>query len=283
MPKLITVKNIAPTGELRLTPATPDQPYFARVEIGFVDLGVVAKQPKRRSTTCSISTRLKRWATDPTGPAHLLIPAEKKDALRADSPICPRSGACYGRVTKSSAAIPSTASPIVTASPSRHCELRIIYERSHQPGQNLLIPSPRARSPGLIPPYPRPKTKPATTRPSSPRPARAKCADPPRPHRRHPGEHARIRRLRPPTRVMEFVALGPGIATGAAHSGVDVLAKKTQREDGRARGVSTSMYVTKAQRNAENDICGVWNQTLHHHHIPHRTESGIRLSLLLTC
>lgn len=63
----------------------PDEPYFARVETGSqVDLGVVAKLLDLPVDDLhDINPGYTRWATDPNGPHHLLVPAGKKDALIA--------------------------------------------------------------------------------------------------------------------------------------------------------------------------------------------------------
>lgn len=63
----------------------PDEPYFARVETGSqIDLGVVAKLVDVPIDDLhNINPGYTRWATDPNGPHHLLVPADKKDALIA--------------------------------------------------------------------------------------------------------------------------------------------------------------------------------------------------------
>jgi len=63
----------------------PDEPYFARVETGSqIDLGVVAKLVDVPVDDLhDINPGYTRWATDPNGPHHLLVPADKKDALIA--------------------------------------------------------------------------------------------------------------------------------------------------------------------------------------------------------
>ncbi|MDO8596585.1 MAG: transglycosylase SLT domain-containing protein [Sulfuricaulis sp.] len=63
----------------------PDEPYFARVETGSqIDLGVVAKLVDMPIDDLhNINPGYTRWATDPNGPHHLLVPADKKDALIA--------------------------------------------------------------------------------------------------------------------------------------------------------------------------------------------------------
>src|SRR3989344_9053879 len=61
----------------------PNEPYFARVETGSqVDLGVVAKlMDLSVDDLQDINPGYRRWATDPNGPHHLLVPADKKEAL----------------------------------------------------------------------------------------------------------------------------------------------------------------------------------------------------------
>ena len=63
----------------------PDEPYFTRVETGSqIDLGVVAKLVDVSIDDLhDINPGYTRWATDPNGPHHLLVPADKKDALIA--------------------------------------------------------------------------------------------------------------------------------------------------------------------------------------------------------
>lgn len=63
----------------------PNEPYFARVETGSqVDLGIVAKLVDLSVDDLQdINPGYRRWATDPNGPHHLLVPADKKDALIA--------------------------------------------------------------------------------------------------------------------------------------------------------------------------------------------------------
>jgi membrane-bound lytic murein transglycosylase D len=63
----------------------PNEPYFTRVETASqVDLGVVAKLVDVPVDDLhDINPGYKRWATDPNGPHHLLVPVDKKDALIA--------------------------------------------------------------------------------------------------------------------------------------------------------------------------------------------------------
>ncbi|MDO8705813.1 MAG: transglycosylase SLT domain-containing protein [Sulfuricaulis sp.] len=63
----------------------PNEPYFARVDTGSqVDLGVVAKlMDLPVDDLHDINPGYTRWATDPNGPHHLLVPADKKEALIA--------------------------------------------------------------------------------------------------------------------------------------------------------------------------------------------------------
>ena len=63
----------------------PNEPYFARVDTGSqIDLGVVAKLVDMPVDDLhDINPGYTRWATDPNGPHHLLVPADKKDALIA--------------------------------------------------------------------------------------------------------------------------------------------------------------------------------------------------------
>ena len=61
----------------------PNEPYFARVDTDSqVDLGVVAKLVDVPVDDLhDINPGYKRWATDPNGPHHLLVPVDKKEAL----------------------------------------------------------------------------------------------------------------------------------------------------------------------------------------------------------
>ncbi len=63
----------------------PNEPYFARVDTNSqVDLGVVAKLVNVSVDDLhDINPGYTRWATDPNGPHHLLVPFDKKDALIA--------------------------------------------------------------------------------------------------------------------------------------------------------------------------------------------------------
>jgi membrane-bound lytic murein transglycosylase D len=85
VPKLLAMANIVANPEkygVQLADI-PDSPYFTRVATGSqIDLGVAA-----RLTNVSIddlqviNPAFTRWATDPDGPHHLLVPVDKKDAL----------------------------------------------------------------------------------------------------------------------------------------------------------------------------------------------------------
>ncbi|MHB8697820.1 MAG: transglycosylase SLT domain-containing protein [Sulfuricaulis sp.] len=61
----------------------PDEPYFTRVDTNSqVDLGVVARLVNIPvGDLHDINPGYTRWATDPNGPQHLLVPVDKKDAL----------------------------------------------------------------------------------------------------------------------------------------------------------------------------------------------------------
>lgn len=61
----------------------PNAPYFARIETDAqIDLGVVAKLAEMPIEELhSINPGYQRFATDPDGPHHLLVPVDKKDAL----------------------------------------------------------------------------------------------------------------------------------------------------------------------------------------------------------
>jgi membrane-bound lytic murein transglycosylase D len=85
VPKLLAMANIvADPAKYGVTLADiPNEPYFARVETGSqVDLGVVAKLVDLPVDELHmINPGYRRWATDPNGPHHLLVPADKKEAL----------------------------------------------------------------------------------------------------------------------------------------------------------------------------------------------------------
>ena len=87
VPKLMAMANIvADPAKYGVQLADiPNDPYFARVETGSqVDLGVVAKlMDLPVDELHMINPGYRRWATDPNGPHHLLVPADKKDALIA--------------------------------------------------------------------------------------------------------------------------------------------------------------------------------------------------------
>ena len=85
VPKLQALVNIIANPEkYGITLAhISNKPYFARVETGSqIDLGVVAKMIDMPITDLQvINPGYTRWATAPDGPHHLLVPADKKDAL----------------------------------------------------------------------------------------------------------------------------------------------------------------------------------------------------------
>lgn len=87
VPKLLAMANIIADPQkfgLTLAPI-PNEPYFAKVEIGSqIDLGVVAKLADMSiGDLYDINPGFKRWATAPDGPHELLVPAERRDALLA--------------------------------------------------------------------------------------------------------------------------------------------------------------------------------------------------------
>jgi membrane-bound lytic murein transglycosylase D len=85
VPKLMAMANIVadPAKYGVILADIPNEPYFARVEAGSqVDLGVVAKLVDLPVDELHmINPGYRRWATDPNGPHHLLVPADKKEAL----------------------------------------------------------------------------------------------------------------------------------------------------------------------------------------------------------
>jgi membrane-bound lytic murein transglycosylase D len=85
VPKLQAMANIIANPEkygVQLADI-PNKPYFARVETDSqIDLGVVAKLVDMPVSELQvINPGFTRFATDPNGPHHLLVPADKKDAL----------------------------------------------------------------------------------------------------------------------------------------------------------------------------------------------------------
>ncbi len=87
VPRLMAFVNIVSDPAkygVQLAPI-PNQPYFERVDAGSqVDLGVVARLTDLPvSELYQINPGYSRWITDPNGPHHLLVPADKKDILLA--------------------------------------------------------------------------------------------------------------------------------------------------------------------------------------------------------
>jgi len=87
VPRLLAFANIVAAPEqygVQLA-QIPNKPYFARVETGSqIDLGVAAKLAELQVDDLhKINPGHNRWATDPEGPHHLLIPVAKKDAFVA--------------------------------------------------------------------------------------------------------------------------------------------------------------------------------------------------------
>ncbi len=87
VPRLIAMANIVANPDkygVQLV-AIPNAPYFAQVDVGSqIDLGVVSRLTDVPLDELQyINPHLNRWATDPEGPHHLLIPVGKKDTLLA--------------------------------------------------------------------------------------------------------------------------------------------------------------------------------------------------------
>ena len=87
VPKLMAMANIVADPErygVQLA-QIPNEPFFASVDTGSqIDLGVVARLTELDiGDLQSINPGFNRWATDPEGPHHLLIPVAKKDAFVA--------------------------------------------------------------------------------------------------------------------------------------------------------------------------------------------------------
>lgn len=86
VPKLIAFSKIVADPEaygITLEPI-PNEPYFAEIETGSqIDLGVAAKLADiPLGDLYDINPGHKRWATSPSGPHRLLVPADKLEALR---------------------------------------------------------------------------------------------------------------------------------------------------------------------------------------------------------
>jgi membrane-bound lytic murein transglycosylase D len=85
VPKLMALVNIVSDPEkygVQLA-RIPNEPYFARVDTGSqIDLGVVDRLTNMHiNDLYSINPGFRRWATDPNGPHHLLVPVDKKETL----------------------------------------------------------------------------------------------------------------------------------------------------------------------------------------------------------
>lgn len=87
VPKLMAMVNIVANPErygIKL-PDIPNEPYFARVETDSqVDLGVIARLSGMEVEDLHyINPGYRRWATDPKGPHHVLVPVDKKEEVLA--------------------------------------------------------------------------------------------------------------------------------------------------------------------------------------------------------
>ncbi len=87
VPKLMAVTNMVldPAKFGIQLPDVPNEPYFTTVETDSqVDLGVIARLTGMEVDHLHfINPGYTRWATDPNGPHHVLVPVDKKDALLA--------------------------------------------------------------------------------------------------------------------------------------------------------------------------------------------------------
>lgn len=85
VPKLLAMASIVadPAKYGVQLAAIPNEPYFTRIDAGSqIDLGVVAKLANVPiDDLYNINPGYTRWATDPSGRHHLLVPIDKKDAL----------------------------------------------------------------------------------------------------------------------------------------------------------------------------------------------------------
>jgi membrane-bound lytic murein transglycosylase D len=132
----------------------PNEPYFARVDTDSqVDLGVVAKLVDVPVDDLhDINPGYKRWATDPNGPHHLLVPVDKKEALIEGLNNLPESDRVQWRHHKVRRG--DTLSEI-----SRHYGIEVkvlktannLHSSMLHIGQDLLIPiSARPLSPAVV-------------------------------------------------------------------------------------------------------------------------------------
>jgi membrane-bound lytic murein transglycosylase D len=85
VPKLVAMVNIVSDPArygVQLEPI-PNSPYFTKVETGSqIDLAVVAELADMHiDDIARMNPGFNRWATDPDGPHHLLVPIDKKEAL----------------------------------------------------------------------------------------------------------------------------------------------------------------------------------------------------------
>lgn len=87
VPKLMAMVNIVSDPERFgiALPDIPNKPYFARIEPDSqVDLGVIARLTGMELDELQyINAGYRRWATDPNGPHHLLVPVDKEDTVIA--------------------------------------------------------------------------------------------------------------------------------------------------------------------------------------------------------
>ncbi|MCG6885846.1 MAG: LysM peptidoglycan-binding domain-containing protein, partial [Proteobacteria bacterium] len=87
VPKLLALKKLIaqPTDYDLALPTIPDQPYFARVELGSqIDLARAAKLAQiTLDELYRLNPGYNRWATAPDGPHHLLIPLDRIETFSA--------------------------------------------------------------------------------------------------------------------------------------------------------------------------------------------------------
>ena len=87
VPKLLALKKLIaqPTDYDLALPTIPDQPYFARVELGSqIDLARAAKLAQiTMDELYRLNPGYNRWATAPDGPHHLLIPLDRIETFSA--------------------------------------------------------------------------------------------------------------------------------------------------------------------------------------------------------
>jgi|TARA_B100002003_G_scaffold250001_1_gene287866 membrane-bound lytic murein transglycosylase D len=95
IPKLVAFsKIIADPDSFGITLATiPNEPYFKSVDVGSqIDLGIAATMTGiQHKELSALNPAFRRWATDPTGPHHLLLPVAQADKMETALKALPMS------------------------------------------------------------------------------------------------------------------------------------------------------------------------------------------------